>query len=97
LKVASKNPSREKGSAQAPVEGQLFTGALAIDSEPVGAAVFVNQQPVGATPIHLTRLRAGSHLVWIVRDGYERWTRAVLVAADKETRVTATLQLNRGR
>jgi len=96
LKVASKSPSREKGSAQAPVEGRQFTGALAIDSEPA-AAVFVNQQPVGETPIHLTGLRAGSHLVWIVRDGYERWTRAVLVSADKETRVTATLQLNRGQ
>lgn len=68
-----------------------------VDSEPAGSAVFVDRQLVGETPLELTQLRAGSHVVRIERDGYDRWTAAVLVAADKQTRVSATLQALRGR
>jgi hypothetical protein len=71
---------------------QQYVGALTIDSQPAGSAVFVDRQLVGKTPLDLTRLRAGSHVVRIERDGYDRWTTAVLVAADKQTRVSARLQ-----
>ena len=37
----------------------------------------------------LENLRAGSHLIWIERDGYRRWTRVVQVPADRVTRVSA--------
>jgi hypothetical protein len=83
-------PSRYAGSAKDTV--QQFTGALKVQSVPTGAAVFVNQQHVGETPLQLTRLRAGSHVIRIEYKGYERWTTAVLVSADKQTRVSATLQ-----
>src|SRR4029077_13162679 len=69
-----------------------YVGALTIDSAPAGSAVFVDRQLVGKTPLQLTRLRAGSHVVRIERDGYDRWTTAILVAADKQTRVSARLQ-----
>jgi hypothetical protein len=54
--------------------------------------VFVDRQQVGETPLQLPGLRAGSHVVRIERDGYDRWTTAVLVAADGQTRVSAKLQ-----
>jgi chromosome segregation ATPase len=76
---------------------QQYVGALTIDSEPAGSAVFVDQQRVGETPLQLTGLRAGSHVVRIERNGFDRWTTAVLVAADKQTRVSARLQAVRGR
>jgi hypothetical protein len=69
-----------------------FLGALFVESDPSGAGVFVNQQRVGETPLQLTSLRAGSHVIRVERDGYERWTTAVLVPADRKTRVSATLQ-----
>jgi predicted nuclease with TOPRIM domain len=72
-----------------------FVGALVVRSEPVGAAVFINQKLVGETPLQLRGLRAGSHAVRIERQGYERWTVAVLVPADKQALVQATLQPHR--
>jgi hypothetical protein len=76
---------------------QQFMGDLGVQSVPTGAAVFINQRRVGETPLQLTRLRAGSHVIRIEYEGYQRWTAAVLVSADKETRVSAELQPVRDR
>jgi PEGA domain len=70
----------------------MFIGTLAVRSEPAGAAVFVNREYVGATPLNIPRVRAGSHVVWVEGDGYRRWTDSVLVPADKVTRVNVNLQ-----
>lgn len=74
-----------------------FVGTLAVESSPPGAAVFINRQRVGITPLELHGLQSGSHVVWIERDGYLRWSAAVRVSADKLTRVSATLQPDRTR
>lgn len=73
-------------------ESQQFRGTLLVQTEPAGAAVFVNRTPVGQTPLRVPALRAGSHLVWLERDGYKRWTSVVTVPADQTTRVSARLQ-----
>ena len=67
-----------------------YIGTLTIDAEPAGE-VFINRKSVGRTPVRLEGLRAGSHLVWIERDGYRRWTRVVAVAANRISRVSAEL------
>lgn len=67
-----------------------YVGALTVDAEPAGD-VYLNRQSVGRTPVRLENLRAGSHLIWIEREGYRRWTRVVAVAADRVSRVTASL------
>ena len=69
-----------------------YIGTLAVLSEPAGAAVFVNREYVGATPLNIPRVRAGSHVVWVEGDGYRRWTDSVLVPADKVTRVNVNLE-----
>ena len=63
----------------------------------MGSAVFIDRTYVGETPVQLKQLRAGSHTVWIQREGYQRWTASVLVSADRQTRVAATLQPDRKR
>src|SRR4029079_13148896 len=68
-----------------------FIGALDIDSVPAGSTVFIDAKLAGATPLQVTELRAGSHVVRIVRDGHRRWTASVPVPADKRTRIKATL------
>jgi PEGA domain len=78
-------PARK--STRLPTE---YVGTLTVDANP-GGDVFVNRRNVGPTPVRLEKLRAGSHLIWIERDGYRRWTRVVPVAADRISRVTATL------
>jgi hypothetical protein len=65
-------------------------GTLSIDAAPAGE-VFINHQASESTPVRAENLRAGSHLIWIERDGYRRWTSVVSVAADRVTRVSAQL------
>lgn len=67
-----------------------YVGTLTIDSSPAGE-VFLNRSAVGRTPLRLEGLRAGSHLIWIQSEGFRRWTRVVPVAADRISRVSATL------
>jgi hypothetical protein len=68
-----------------------YVGALTVDAEPAGE-VFLNRKSVGRTPVRLDNLRAGSHLVWIERQGYRRFTRVVAVTADNVARVSAELE-----
>jgi hypothetical protein len=84
--------SREAEFEKPPVRAREFIGTLAVQSDPAGAAVFINRRPVGTTPLRVRRLSAGSHAVWVEREGYERWTAAVLVPADRLTRVNVRLR-----
>ncbi len=84
--------SREGAFETPPVRATEFMGTLAVQSDPVGAAVFLNRRLVGATPLRMPRLSAGSHAVWVERAGYERWTAAILVPANKLTEVSVRLR-----
>jgi hypothetical protein len=88
----AKAASRADDKSPSPV----FTGSLQVRSSPA-SAVYLDRKYVGVTPLRLTALRAGSHAVWIQHDGYQRWTASVLVAADKQTQVVATLEPERVR
>jgi hypothetical protein len=68
-----------------------FHGSLTIRSEPRGARVLVDGQVVGVTPILLKGVRAGSRVVRIESEGYERWSSAARVVANQETAIVATL------
>jgi hypothetical protein len=68
-----------------------YVGTLSIDANP-GGEVFINRQDAGRTPLRVEKLKAGSHLVWIEREGYRRWTRVVQVPADQVSRVVADLE-----
>jgi PEGA domain len=80
--------------APAPIAGrpQTFVGTLSITSVPSGASVSLNGKPAGVTPLRLFRQRAGSMAVQIAQDGFERWSAAVRVPADRLTVVTARLR-----
>ena len=74
-----------------PVRTREFFGGLAVHSDPSGATVFVKGRPVGKTPLRLERLAAGTHAVRVEGVGYEPWTSAVLVPADRLTLIKASL------
>ena len=80
-------PAQPAPAAPAPAP---YVGTLTIDASPDGE-VFLNRKSVGRTPLRLEKLRAGSHLIWIEREGHRRWTRVVAVAADRISRVSADL------
>ena len=75
----------------APARTGQYVGTLTIDADPAGEA-FVNRRPVGRTPVTVENLRAGSHLIWIERAGYRRWTRVVAVPANRVSRVSTELE-----
>ena len=68
-----------------------YVGTLSVDASP-GGEVFLDRKSAGTAPVRLTNLRAGSHLIWVERDGYRRFTRVVQVPADRVTRVFANLE-----
>jgi hypothetical protein len=69
-----------------------FRGSLVVHSDPVGAVVWVDGRVVGATPLLLKEVPAGSRVVRIESQGYERWSFAARVVANQELRIVATLQ-----
>jgi hypothetical protein len=80
-------------SAQAPAAaGARFTGTLVVDSRPAGAKVFMDGQLVGATPMSLPSVAAGSHVIRLEHDGYRRWSSSARVVAGEQNRVTASLE-----
>jgi len=76
----------------APAPLPRYHGSLVIRSEPRGALVSVDGRVVGATPLLLKGIRAGSRVVRIESEGYERWSFSARVVANQETAVLATLQ-----
>ncbi len=70
---------------------QVFVGSVSITSVPSGARVSINGKAAGVTPLRLPRQRAGSMAVQIAQDGFERWSAAVRVPADRLTEVIAKL------
>jgi hypothetical protein len=74
-----------------------FVGTLLIESDPAGAAAFVNGEPVGNTPVLLKDLRAGSYVVRLEHEGYQRWSSAATVSAVRQERVKAKLEPERSR
>ena len=68
-----------------------YVGTLSIDADPAGD-VFIDRKAAGKTPMRAENLKAGSHLVWIERDGYRRFTRVVQVPSGRVTRLVADLE-----
>jgi hypothetical protein len=68
-----------------------FVGRLNVDSRPVGARVFLDNKPIGVTPLALPSIRAGEHAIRLERDGYRHWTSTVRIVAGEQNKVTASL------
>jgi hypothetical protein len=76
----------------APPERLTFRGALSVDAEMAGARVYVDGRLVGFTPMSGVQVTAGSHVVRIEHDGYERWSSVIRVVAEEGTHLTAKLR-----
>jgi hypothetical protein len=92
LVSAPEQPSLNRESAPTTTRPPRFVGTLSITSVPSGASVSINGKPAGVTPLKLPRQRAGSLAVQIAHNGFERWSAAVRVPADRLTHVTAELR-----
>ena len=81
-----------RGAEAAAAPAGRSTGALAVDSRPAGAKVFMDGRLVGRTPMALPSVRARSHAIRLEHAGYRRWSSSVRVVAGERNRVTASLE-----
>ena len=84
--------SRNRASAALAPRPTTYVGSLSIASVPPGASVSINGKAAGVTPLRLQRQRTGSLAVQVAEEGFERWSAAVHVSADRLTEVTAKLR-----
>jgi hypothetical protein len=94
--VVLRLPSATTGIADldrgpSPPRSMGYRGSVVFQSEPSGAQVFVNGQDVGSTPLVLGSLSVGSRAVRLEAQGYQSWSSAVQVVANRQTRVTVHL------
>jgi len=82
----------------APGAGAGAVGTLSVTSDPAGAAVYVDGDFVGQTPIRVPRLSPGDHRVRVVKDGYLENGRLIKVTENRtgalQVRLTARAAQN---
>jgi len=76
-------------------ERVAFRGAISVESQPAGAQVSVDGRLVGVTPLVGWELPAGSHVVRIDHDGYDRWSAAIRVVTEQTVNLVTELQPTR--
>jgi hypothetical protein len=55
----------------------------------------MNGRRMGTTPLELDDLPVGSRAIRLTLDGYDTWSRAVEVVADRRTTIAASLETSR--
>jgi hypothetical protein len=78
-------------AASSSPEAKAVGAALSIDSTPEDAAVYVDGQFVGRTPVSLPKLEAGDHRVRLQKEGYLENGRIVRVGGGQTRRLTVSL------
>jgi hypothetical protein len=86
---ASSGPSSVMASDAA---SRRVKGTLLVKSDPLGAEVSINGIVHGRTPLMIRDLGAGSRVLRLDLPGYERWSWAVTVVANRRTPVTVKLR-----
>ena len=94
--VTNTQPVRLKGGETAPVNLFLVpqTGAVEVTTEPAGAEVWLDDQPLGTyqgTPLVKDKLRLGMHSVRAARGGYDEATQSIGVDFNRTTKVKLSL------
>ena len=88
-------PSGRAGAArpaEPPAPQGTFTGSLFVDSRPQGANVLLDGTIVGKTPLMLTAVKVGTHVVRIELAEHKPWSSTTRVTAGQEARVTGSLE-----
>ncbi|HEY7059656.1 MAG TPA: PEGA domain-containing protein, partial [Vicinamibacterales bacterium] len=84
--------STRAAAPQEPSSTGAYTGALFVDSRPTGANVLLDGRLVGKTPLRLSAVKIGSHVVRLELPEHQAWTASTRVSAGEESRVTGSLE-----
>ncbi|MHC4268092.1 MAG: PEGA domain-containing protein, partial [Planctomycetota bacterium] len=75
---------------------QMKPVSVSIKSEPSDAMVFLDDKEIGNTPVTITELTPGTHMVEVKTDGYEGWIKSVDIIPGKKIDLIAELQVKTG-
>jgi serine/threonine protein kinase len=85
-------PSRPAPRPATPSAPTVFTGLLYVDSRPRGATVLLDNKNVGVTPLTISDVKVGSHIVRFEMTGKKPWSTSTTVVAGQTARVTGSLE-----
>jgi len=71
-------------------------GELLIQTEPSGAAIYLNGRSVGRSPYEGKGLPPGIYRIRVTKEGYENWEKSEIVETGKRVEVFAQLKANEG-
>lgn len=71
-------------------------GELELNSEPPGGKIYVDGKEKGETPSILSNVRLGSHVIRIVKQGYEPYEGQVNVVERERKRISVSLKMAAG-
>ena len=75
-----------------PTTPSSTSGSIAITSSPAGATVVVDDIHRGTTPVILTEIPAGNHLVTLSFKGYDDWNHTISVGSGQMAAINAELE-----
>jgi hypothetical protein len=75
-----------------PAPQKEFTGSLFVDSRPQGASVLLDGNLVGRTPLMLTEVKIGMHVVRLDLAEHKPFSSTARIISGQEARVTASLE-----
>jgi serine/threonine protein kinase len=81
--VKETRSGRNTPRAKAPPAPVVATAKLSLDSEPSGI-VYLNEEPIGSTPINGRVLKAGKYSLQVRRNGFVPWTKTFELVAGKD-------------
>lgn len=70
---------------------ELMSGRLLVTTEPSGASVLLDDKEVGTTPVEITGVVEGPHVVAVERDGFEPESRQIDLRPDVDDHVAFKL------
>lgn len=71
---------------------KVTTGTISITSTPTDAAVKIDGEYMGTTPLTLRNRKAGTYSITVSNEGYDSQTRTITVTAGKTATCSVTLK-----
>ena len=76
----------------ADLESQRATGSIAVNSNPKGADIYLDDSYEGLTPLNLTQIPVGSHIIKLSLPDYREWISEITVSSEQVSRIYVDLE-----
>jgi serine/threonine protein kinase len=90
--AGSRPTPRPAPAPEEPSSSTVYTGSIYVDSRPRGARVSIDGKAVGVTPLRISDVRIGSHVIRLELPDHRLWSSTTRVTAGQEQRVTGSLE-----